>query len=125
LNGVRATVNGQGFASSGTGAHSPNVFQVTSPTSLYREVFCRVVDGSRVITFALPVVTGQARYEVSQGLATLTYTADVFAPEPETVAATSGTFWVQAVGNEIYGIFSCSGPGLEVKDGKFRVPITP
>lgn len=123
LNGVRATVNGQGFVSSGTGAHSPNVFEITSPTSFYREVFCRVVDGARVITFTLPVVTGQTRYEVSQGLATLSYTEDVFAPSPQTIAATSGTFWVQTVGNEIYGIFSCSGPGLEVKDGKFRVQI--
>ena len=122
-NGVRATVNGNSFTSSGNGAHTPNVFTVTSPTPLYREVSCRVVDGARVIVFTLPVVTTQTRYEVSQGLATLTYTADVFAPDPQTTAATSGTFWVQVVGEEIYGIFSCTGPGLEVKDGKFRIQI--
>jgi hypothetical protein len=123
LNAVRASVNGESFTSSSGGAHSPNVFMVISPTQLYREVYCRVVDGARVITFTLPVVTTQARYEVSQGLATLTYTDDVFAPQPETIAATSGTFWVQSTAEEIYGIFSCSAPGLEVKEGKFRIQI--
>jgi hypothetical protein len=30
---------------------------------------------------------------------------------------------VQAVEKEIYGIFSCEGPGFEMKEGRFRIEI--
>jgi hypothetical protein len=125
LNSVRAVVNGHRFVSSGDTARSPNIFQVTAPDPLYREVFCRAVDGSSVMTFSLPVVTEQVRYEVAQGLAVLTYTPDVF---PRDVAllvlnATNGTFFVQSDRNEVYGVFSAAGPGLEIRDGRFRIEL--
>lgn len=123
LNSVRAQVNSRRFKSAGDGRHSPNSFEVTAPDPFYREVFCRVVDGKRVITFTLPIVTSQVRYEISQGLAALTYTEDAFAPDAVAVSATSGTFFVQSDRNEIYGEFTASGPEFEVTNGKFRVKL--
>lgn len=125
LNAVRAVVNGQRFASTGDGPHSPNIFEVTAPGGLYYAVACRVVDGTKVINFTLPVVTDLVRYEVAQGFAALTYTPDVFSTNVVTKTATNGTFFVQrdARGREIFGVFSCAGPGLDVKDARFRIEI--
>ena len=123
LNALRARVNGHSFASAGDGAHSSNLFDVTSPGGLYLSVACRLVDGAHVINFTLPVVTSEGRYEVAQGLAALTYTPDVFVTNVMTVAATNGTFFVQRDRNEVYGLFSCVGPGFELKDGKFRIEL--
>ena len=123
LNAVKARVDGHGFASSGDGAHSPNLFEVTAPGGLYLSLACRFVDGSQVINFTLPVVTVEGRYEVAQGLASLTYTPDAFVTNVMTVAATNGTFFVQRDRNEVYGLFSCAGSGFELKDGKFRIEL--
>jgi hypothetical protein len=123
-NSVRAQVNGQQFVSAATSAHSPNEFHVSAPSPLYREVSCRVIDGSKVIAFVLPIVTKQVRYEVTQRLASLTYTENVFAPDAMALNATSGTFFVQSDRNEIYGVFSAAGPGLEVKNGRFRIELS-
>jgi hypothetical protein len=122
-NAVRAEVNGHRFTSGGNGRHSPNIFDVTAPSPLYLAVTCRVVDKTGVINFSLPVVTEQVRYEVAQGLASLAYTSDVFATNSAAVAATNGTFFVQIDKKEIYGIFSCAGPGFEIKDGRFRIDL--
>ena len=122
VNAVRATVDGHRFASAGNGPHSPNLFEVTAGPR-YFAVNCRVVDGERVISFTLPVVTDQLRYDVAQGLATLTYTANIFATNAVVMPATSGTFIVQSDRNEIFGLFSGAGPGFEVKSGRFRVEM--
>ena len=99
LNAVRATVDGRRFSGGGAGRHSPNEFDVTEPGPLYRAVDCRVMDGQAVIRFTLPAVTDRVRYEVAQGLATLTFTPDIFEPVPSMMAATSGTFFVQSDAN--------------------------
>ncbi|HMJ90995.1 MAG TPA: hypothetical protein VK530_14325 [Candidatus Acidoferrum sp.] len=122
-NGVRATVNERRFSSAGADGHSPNLLDITAPTPFYRELSCRVVDRERVIMFTIPVLTEQARYEIGQGLAAFSLTEDVFEPGAEAVSATSGTFWVQTVKDEVYGTFSCAGPGLDVKDGRFRIKL--
>jgi hypothetical protein len=122
LNAVRARVNGRRFASAGAGRPTSNEFVVTAPSPLFLEVAVRVADGGQVIHFRLPVVTEDVSYEVEQGLATFRYIADIFASTEE-VAATSGAFWVQRERNEIYGVFSVAGPGLDVKDGRFRVQL--
>ena len=122
-NAMRARLNGHPFASAGDGAHSSNLFDVTSPGGLYLSVICRLVDGAQVINFTLPVITSEGRYQVAQGLATLTYTPDAFVTNALTVAATNGTFFVQRDRNEVYGLFSCVGPGFELKDGKFRIEL--
>jgi hypothetical protein len=121
MNAVRAKVNGRRFASSGVGRPTPNQFSVEAGPG-YLEVNCRVIDGERVITFALPVVTGDASYEVETGLVSLSYVENIFDATPE-VAATSGTFYVQRDRREIYGVFSVAGSGLDVKDGRFRIQL--
>lgn len=122
-NAVRASVNGRRFISASNGRNSPNLFDVTAPDDTYRSVMIRAVDGPSVIHLALPVITGDARYEVAQGLAGVLYTPDVFTTNSVTMSATNGTFFVQSVRNEIYGTFTCAGPGFEIKDGRFRVEI--
>jgi len=123
LNAVRATVNGKAFTSSSNGRHSANTFAVSAPGPLYRDLFCRVIDRSQVLTITLPVITDDPRYDVAEGLAALVATPDVFAATVTNLTATSGTFWVQSTKNEIYGIFSCAGPGLDVKNGRFRIQV--
>ncbi|HEY0552489.1 MAG TPA: hypothetical protein VGF13_23010, partial [Verrucomicrobiae bacterium] len=83
---------------------------------------CRVVDRDEVINFSLPIITDQVRYDVAQGLATLSYNPAAFETNV-TLVATNGTFFVQAVEKEIYGIFSCEGPGFAMKEGRFRIEI--
>lgn len=122
-NSVRATVGGRAFVSSGTGARSPNSFEVTAPGPLYLALNCRAVDGTRVINFAVPVVTDRARYEVGQGLATLTFTEDIFSTNVTVTMATNGTFYVQRSRREIYGMFSAQGPGFQLQDGRFRIRL--
>jgi len=122
-NAVRAQADDRRFASAGDGAHSPNLFEVTAPDPFYWTLFCRAVDTERVITFTLPVITDEVRYEVAQGLVTLTYTKDVFAPDALAVPATNGTFFVQRDRNEVYGVFTARGPGFEVTNGRFRIKL--
>ena len=123
INSVRATVNGRRFVSSGDGARSPNLFDVSAPDALYLQVFCRVVDRQRVITFTLPVLTAESGYDVAQGLAALTYTDNVFAAVAMTLNATSGTVFAQRDRDEVYGVFSAEGPGFNLKDGRFRIKL--
>lgn len=122
-NAMRARVNEHPFASAGDGAHSSNLFDVTSPGGLYLSVICRLVDGAQVINFTLPVITSEGRYEVAQGLAALTYTPDAFVTNALTVTATNGTFFVQKDRHEVYGLFSCTGQGFDLKEGKFRIEL--
>ena len=121
-NSVRVTIDDHRFTSGGNGRSSPNIFQVTAPTQRYLEVNCRVVDRDEVINFSLPVLSEQVRYEIADGLVSLSYNPAIFETNV-TLVATNGTFFVQAVEKEIYGIFSCEGPGFEMKDGRFRIEI--
>lgn len=121
-NAVRVMIDNHRFTSGGNGRHSPNIFEVTAPTPRYLAVNCRVVDRDEVINFTIPVLTDQVRYEVAQGLVTLSYNPAVFGTDV-TLVATNGTFFVQAVEKEIYGIFSCEGPGFAMKEGRFRIEI--
>lgn len=123
LNSVRAVVNGRAFSSAGDGAHSPNLFSVTAPSPLYREVLCRVVDGERMISFTLPVMTRENRYTVASGLATVTYDENVFRTDESTVQAVDGIFFMQASRTEIFGVFACTGPGLDITNGRVRIAL--
>lgn len=122
-NSVRAQVNGRRFVSAGDGAHSSNLFEITAPDALFLTLMCRVVDAERVITFTLPVITEMVRYEVGQGLAALSFTEDVFAPGAVAVNATEGTFFVQTDRDEIFGVFSASGPEFQITNGRFRIKL--
>lgn len=122
-NSLRALVNGRRFISTSSGRNSPNFFEVAAPTDFYRAVSARAVDGAGVIHLNLPVLTGQIRYEIASGLAALSHSPDVFATNVVIMTATNGTFFVQTDRREVYGVFTCDGPGLEIKDGRFRIQL--
>lgn len=121
-NAVRVMIGRDRFKGGGDSRNSPNIFEVISPSDDYLAVNCRVVDRDEVIEFSLPIITDQVRYEVAQGLATLSYNPAVFGTN-DPIAATNGTFFVQVVEKEIYGIFSCEGPGFKMEDGRFRIEL--
>lgn len=123
LNSLRAIVNGRRFVSTGSGRNSPNHFEVTAPSDFYRAVTVRAVAGAGVIHLSLPVLTEQVRYEIATGLANITFSPDVFATNVLLMTATNGTFFVQTDRREVYGVFTCEGPGFAVKEGKFRLPL--
>ncbi len=123
LNSLFGIVNGRRFTSTGGGRNSPNLFEVTAPTEFYRAVTARAVDGAGVIHLSLPVLTEQIRYEVASGLATISYSPDVFATNVVIMTATNGTVFVQTDRGEVYGVFMCDGPGLEIRDGRFRIQL--
>jgi hypothetical protein len=116
---VPAQVDGNRFVSTAESAHSPNEFRLSARTPLYREVFCRVIDGAKVIAFVLPRVTQKVRYEVAQSLALLDYTKNVFAPDPMALSATGGMFFDESDRDEIDGVFSAAGAGFDLKNGRF------
>jgi len=111
------------FAGGGNGRRSPNEFSITEPSSNYREFFCRVADGRKMITFTIPVLTEAGRFEVAERLVSLTYVENIFATNAPTIEATNGTFFVQNTETEVYGVFFCAGAGLDVTNGKFRVAV--
>ena len=123
LNSLRAIVNGRRFVSTGSGRNSPNHFEVTAPSDFYRAVTVRAVAGAGVIHLSLPVLTEQVRYEIATGLANITFSPDVFATNVLLMTATNGTLFVQTDRREMYGVFTCEGPGFAVKEGKFRLPL--
>ena len=123
LNSLRGIVNGRRFISTGDGRNSPNLFTVTAPSDFYRAVTIRAVAGAGVIHLNLPVLTEQVRYEIANGLANVTHSPDVFATNVVIMAATKGTLFVQTDRREVFGVFTCEGPGFAVTDGKFRLPL--
>ena len=122
-NSLRAEVNGRRFISTSSGRNSPNFFEVIAPTDFYRALSARAVDGAGVIHLSLPVLTEQIRYEVASGLAAISHSPDVFATNVVILTATNGTVFVQTDRREVYGVFTCDGPGLEIRDGRFRIQL--
>jgi hypothetical protein len=123
LNSLFAVVDGRRFTSTRGGRNSPNEFEVTASTDFYRDVTVRAVDGAGVIHLNLPVLTEQIRYEVASGLAAISHSPDVFATNVVIMTATNGTVFVQTDRREVYGVFTCDGPGLQIRDGRFRIQL--
>jgi hypothetical protein len=122
-NSLRAIVNDRRFSAAGTGRRSANLFEVTAPSDLYRSVTIRAVDGAGVVHLHLPVLTPLPAHEISNGLASVTHSPDVFATNVVIIAATNGTVFVQTDRREVYGVFTAEGPDLEIRDGRFRVTL--
>jgi hypothetical protein len=114
-NSVRAVVNGRVFAGGGNGRRSPNEFSITEPSQNYRELFCRVVDGRKVITFTIPVLTDAVRYEVAERLASLTYVENILATNAPTIEATNGTFLCRTRKLKFMVFFSVREPDLTLR----------
>ena len=122
-NSVSAKINNVSMRS-GIGLASENVFSaVHDGTKIVLTV--NAIDFPRGLLFSVPnVQPGTFRYRLTDD-ATFTNRTGIYLPTENSVAASSGSIFVSTTDTEVYGIFSCSGPGFAVTNGKFRVSITP
>ena len=108
---------------SGVGLASENVFSAVNDGKKI-VLTVNAIDFPRGLLFSVPnVQSGTFRYRLTDA-ATLTNRTGVYLPTESSVAATSGSIFVSTTDTEVYGIFSCSGPGFTVTNGKFRVSVT-
>jgi hypothetical protein len=128
-NTIAATVNGVNFRSSAALA-SDNVFQATvTDDGIVLQV--SAVDGTtssatgrRGLSFSIPLVqSGTFSYAIPAA-ASLTYRTDVYTETETATAATGGRIFASTQGDEIFGVFSASGPNFELIQGRFRINLT-
>lgn len=124
-NSVKARINGVTLSAS-SGSSSENVFKaLVTETNII--VTLHVVNSTRGMNFSVPnAQPGTFRYVNPQETAFTNVTdIDYFQPGAETqTAATEGVIFISATPTEIYGIFSCSGPGFNVTEGRFRITLS-
>ena len=122
-NSVAARINNISMRS-GVGVASENVFSaVNDGTRIVLTV--NAIDFPRGLLFSVPNVKfGTYRYRLS-GDASFTNRTGIYLPSENSVAASSGSIFISTSDTEVYGIFSCSGPGFTVTNGRFRVSVTP
>lgn len=78
----------------------------------------------RGILFSIPnAPLGAFRHAIPTA-AVFTNRTGVYSPEENNAAATNGAIFINTTATEAYGVFSCSGPGFNVTDGKFRIAIS-
>ncbi len=122
---VKARINGVAFSAS-SGSSSENSFKVTV-TETNIAVTLGAVDSTRGLFLSVPnAKPGTFRYTIPQSAAFTNRTGiNFFNPGQEMqAAATEGTVFVSTTATEVYGIFSCSGPGFNVIFGRFRISIS-
>ena len=124
---VSAKINGVGLRASATSG-TDNVFSAVSTETNISVVVSGVTisgGGSRGILFSIPnVQPGAFRYSIP-GTASFTNRTGIYPPDTETAeGATDGAIFINTTATEIYGSFSCSGPGFTITDGRFRVTLS-
>jgi hypothetical protein len=124
-NSVKARINGASFSAS-SGSSSENKFSaVVTETNII--VTLHAVNSTRGMDLSVPnAQPGTFRYVVAQDAAFTNLTGiDYFHPGAETqTGATEGVIFIGTTPTEVYGIFSCSGPGFDVHFGRFRITIS-
>lgn len=126
-NSVSAMINGVSFRT-GEGAASDNVFTATLTETNVSVTLGALVNaggtGPRGILFCIPnAAPGAFRHAVPTA-AVFTNRTGIYSPEENNVAATNGAIFINASATEVYGTFSCSGPGFNITGGKFRITIS-
>jgi len=126
-NAVSAVINGIAFRT-GQGAATDNVFNaVATETSISLTLGALVNaggSGPRGILFSIPnAALGAFRHAIPTA-AVFTNRSGIYSPEESNVGATNGAIFINATATEVYGVFSCSGPGFNITDGKFRISIS-
>ncbi len=128
-NSVGAKINEVNFRASANAA-SDNIFQaVVTASNINLTVSALLTSGGgsfpRGLVFRVPnAQPGTFRYVIPEA-AVFTNRTAVYSPESETnVGATSGSIFVSTTATEVYGSFTCSGPGFNVTDGRFRLTIS-
>lgn len=122
-NSLSAKINNVSMRS-GVGLASENVFSAENDgTKIALTV--NAIDFPRGLLFSVPEVKfGTYRYRLTEN-ASFTNRTGIYLPNENSVAASSGSLFISTTDTEVYGIFSCSGPGFTVTNGRFRVSITP
>jgi hypothetical protein len=126
-NSVYARINGISLKAS-QGSATDNVFEaVATETNVSLTVGGLVASGfnsARGLLFSIPSAPfGTYRYTIPNK-AIFTNRTGVYSPEENNVAATNGAIFINATATEVYGSFSCSGPGFNITDGKFRITLS-
>lgn len=127
-NSVSAKINGVNFRTSSSAA-SDNLFQATATASNINLTINGLLisggDGSaRGLLFSVPnAQTGTFRYMIPDA-ASFTNRTAVYSAGETNVGATSGAIFVSTTATEVFGSFTCSGPGFNVTDGKFRITLS-
>ena len=93
-------------------------------------IFCSAVDGTtsdatggRGLILSVPnVVAGTFRYPVPDQ-ATVTYRTGVYSGNEQIWQTTAGAVFVSTQGDEIFGVFSASGEGTTIAEGRFRLDL--
>lgn len=126
-NSVSAKINGVTFRTS-SGSASDNVFTaVTTETNISLTLGALSNSGGagpRGILFSIPNAALGAFRQAIPGAAVFTNRTGIYSPEESNVAATNGAIFINSTATEVYGSFSCSGPGFNITDGKFRITIS-
>jgi len=123
---VVARINGVNFRSSAGAATGTPFEAVATETNIVMTLGALVNTGTgpRGIFLSVPNVQfGAFRYAIPD-VASFTNRTAVYSEQETNVGATNGAVFVSTTGTEVYGTFSCSGPGFTVIDGRFRITIS-
>ncbi len=126
---VSARINGISFRTTYYGPNTENVFIATSTgTNLSLTLGALVnsgTNGARGILFSIPDAPLGAFRHVIPGPTVFTNRTGVYLPGGESsAAATNGAVFLNTTATEVYGTFSCSGPGFNITDGRFRITLS-
>ena len=132
-NSVSAKINRVSFRTTYYGPDAGNVYEnVFTATSTGTNLSLTLsalsnsgTNGARGILFSIPDAPLGAFRHAIPGAAVFTNRTGVYLPGGESsAAATNGTVFLNTTATEVYGTFSCSGPGFNITDGRFRITIS-
>ncbi|HMJ88575.1 MAG TPA: hypothetical protein VK530_02105, partial [Candidatus Acidoferrum sp.] len=127
-NTISARVNGINMRVSRELA-TDNIFSVMVTETNFA-IYCSAVDGTMsdstggrgLILSVSNVFAGLTMYPITDQ-ATVTYRTGVYAGTETATSATSGSVFISTEGAEIFGVFTASGPGLSITNGRFRLDL--
>jgi hypothetical protein len=127
LNSVSAKIGSVNFRTS-LGAASDNVFSAVATETNVSLTLGAIVNsggtGPRGILFSIPnAALGAFRHAIPTAV-DFTNRTGIYSPEETNTGATNGSVFINVTSTEVYGVFSCSGPGFNITDGKFRITLS-
>ena len=129
-NSVAGKIDGINFRASADTATENSLVAVATESNVTITVSAllrsSITNNPHGILFSVPhAQLGTFRYAVPD-MASFTNRTEVYSDSEGNVAATNGAIFVSVTTNtnEVYGVFTCSGPGFNVTDGRFRITIS-
>jgi hypothetical protein len=127
-NSVSAKINSISFRTTSYPGTENRFIATTTGTNLSLTLGALVnsgTNGGRGILFSIPSAPlGAFRQAISDPV-TFTNRTGIYLPTESGVAATNGSIFLNTTATEVYGVFSCSGPGFNITDGRFRITLSP